>query len=181
MCPERSHSALFPEFDLTISCPLSRSLRGSAWPRPTLHGLAGWGRGPWGFAPPAGVPPSHSTCHTSEGIGGAPAPSAWRGRQPGWAWVGRASPPVFLPDVQCRGAHSAQCSPSLRLSPGPPWAEAGPRSPALGPALGPLCSRVDPLAGCVLVYRVGDASRHNPGTVLTESAQRGSLLGGRAG
>ena len=60
VCPERLHSALFPEFDLTISCLLSCSPRGSAWPRPTLHGLAGWGRGPWGFAPPAGIPPEPS-------------------------------------------------------------------------------------------------------------------------
>ena len=77
-------------------------------------------------------PLSHRTCHTSEGIRGASAPAAWWGRQPGWAWVGRASRPVFLPDVQCRGAPSAQCSPSLRLRPGPRGLKQG-----LGPSAGP--------------------------------------------
>ena len=132
VCPERLHSALFPEFDLTISCLLSRSPRGSAWPVPLCTGWRGGAGGRGALLPLQASPLSHRTCHTSEGIRGASAPSAWWGRQPGWAWVGRASPPVFLPDVQCRGAPSAQCSPSLRLRPGPRGLKQG-----LGPSAGP--------------------------------------------
>ena len=43
-----------------------------------------------------------------------------------------------------RGPRPPGAPPASHLSPGSPWAEAGPRSPALGPALGPLCLRAGP-------------------------------------
>lgn len=88
--------------------------------------------------PPAGVPPPEPPYlpHFTEGVRGAPAPSPWRGWQPGRAWVGRASPPVFLPDVQGRGAPSRPGHPQPRVSARDPH--------GLGPALGPLCLRAGP-------------------------------------
>lgn len=105
------------------------------------------GRGARGSAPPCRCPPSQAivpaTLHRGHqgrtrsiplarvaaraGLGGQSFPTSVHPRRP----------------VQ-RGRHPPGAPPASHLSPGSPWAEAGPWSPALGPALGPLCLRAGP-------------------------------------
>lgn len=175
--------ALFPEFDLRLAALSLAHCVGVRGPVPLCTGWQG-GAGCMGLCSPLQVSPlpSHCACHTfTEGVRGAPAPSPWQGWQPGRAWVGRASPPVFTPDVQCRGAPARPVYPQPRIS---VWGAHGLKR-GLGAqrwALhwGPSVCELDPLTGCVVAYMAGDTLRHNPGSVHTESAQQGTLLGGRA-
>ena len=120
MCPERPRlfSSQSATWRLAALSPAHRvGVRG---PIPLGTGWRGGARVRGALLPLQASPLSHCTCHTTEGFKGTPAPSAWRGRQPGRAWVGGASPPVFLPDIPCRAARPAQCSPSLASQPGAP-------------------------------------------------------------
>lgn len=145
VCPERLHSALFPEFDLTISCLLSRSPRGSAWPRPTLHGLAGWGRGPWGFAPPAGIPPEPSHLPHFRGHQGRIRSVSLVGAAARVGLGGQSFPASVPPRCPVQRGPLRPVQPQPPSQTGAPWAEAGPRTQRWALHWGPSVRELDPL------------------------------------
>lgn len=170
-----STGAFFPEFDLRLAALSLAHRVGVRGPVPLCTGWRG-GAGCAGLCSPLQVSPlpSHRTCHTSQRASGAhplrhPGEGGSQGG-PGWAELPHQ---CSSQTSRAEGPPPARDTPSLVSQPGIP----------MGWALrwGPSVCELDPLTGCVIAYRAGDTLRHSPGSVLTESPQQGTLLGGRAG